>query len=280
MEQEKQTTATNDAEKTVLSPRFDEEAISRARPAVPIDEADFLSSSRLRQAASELTSSRLALVLVLVSMLASGIVGALATLLYQRHAAQEPPAAVMTRNDVNVDSAPQTAQATSDAGGRDEGVAQRRTAPVAEADKGTPVEGGTEEESQATPQENEDQLSSLRAALNEWIATTNARDLNRQKEFYMPKVSAFYRARNVSRDEVLADKERTFENADLIDVRAGQPEISLDPNGRMATMRFRKQYAVRNGQQDRRGEVLQELRWRRTGTGWKIVSERDVKVIQ
>jgi ketosteroid isomerase-like protein len=279
MEQEKQTTAAAlDAEKTLLSPRFDEEAVSHARPAVPIKEAGSL-PPRLGEAMSELTSSRLALLLVLISMLASGVVGALATLLYQRHSAPEQPSAVVVRDEAREGSV-QAAQPAASEDARDESVAQQRTQLVAEANNAEAVEG-TEDEPQASPQEYEKQRSSLRGALNEWIATTNARDLNRQKEFYMPKVSAFYRARNVTREEVLADKERAFENADLLDVRAlGQPEISIHPNGRMATMRFRKQYAVRNGQQDRRGEVLQELRWRRTGKGWKIVSERDVKVIQ
>ena len=285
MEQEKQTATAGDTEKTLVSPRFDEEAISHARPAVLIDEADSLRQpppSHLRQAASELTSSRLALVLVLISMLASGVIGALVAVIYQRNAAPDSPVAIINKtNDAPVDSA-QTARDVTDEDALGEGVTRQRTAPVTETNTGTPVEPvGAEEASQASAQELEDQRTFLRAALDEWIATTNARDLNRQKEFYMPKVSAFYRARNVSRDEVLADKGRAFENADLLDVRAlGQPDINIHPNGRMATMRFRKQYAVRNGQQDRRGEVVQELRWRRTGTGWKIVSERDVKVIQ
>ena len=45
-------------------------------------------------------------------------------------------------------------------------------------------------------------------------------------------------------------------------------------------MRFRKRYQIRGGEGERSGEVLQELRWRRTPTGWKIVSERDLRVIQ
>jgi hypothetical protein len=45
-------------------------------------------------------------------------------------------------------------------------------------------------------------------------------------------------------------------------------------------MRFRKQYEIANGAQSRRGEVVQELRWRRTPGGWKITSERDVRVLR
>jgi ketosteroid isomerase-like protein len=45
-------------------------------------------------------------------------------------------------------------------------------------------------------------------------------------------------------------------------------------------MRFRKKYAIEGGGEDRSGEVVQELRWRRTADGWKIVSERDLHVIR
>ena len=273
MEQEKQNAAARDAGKKVISPRFSESATHHARPVVRLDEVDSVPSplsSRFRQAATELTSNRLALILVLVSMFASGVIGALATVLYQQHATPAP--------SVSTES-PSSEQDVSgqDASTWNKDVTRQQTVPVAEADNPAP---GSDDEMRASLQEYENHRSSLRTALDEWIATTNARDLNRQKEFYMPKVNAFYRARNVSRDEVLADKERAFGNSDLIDVRAGRPEITLHPGGRTATMRFRKQYAVRNGQRDRRGEVLQELRWQRTDKGWKIVSERDVKVIQ
>jgi hypothetical protein len=40
-------------------------------------------------------------------------------------------------------------------------------------------------------------------------------------------------------------------------------------------MRFRKRYRIGA----RGGEVLQELRWRRTPSGWKIVGERDLRVL-
>lgn len=273
MEQKKENAAARDAEKTVVSPRFDESAVHQARPAVPLEDVNSVPPtlpSRFRQASSELTSNRLALILVLVSMFASGVIGALATVLYQQHAAPAPHVSTESPSS-NQDVSGQDARE----GGED--VTRQRTAPVTEADDPA---SGSDEEMRASLQEYENHRSSLRTALNEWIATTNARDINRQKEFYMPKVNAFYRARNVSRDEVLADKGRAFDNSDLIDVRAGRPEITLHSGGRTATMRFRKQYAVRSGQQNRQGEVLQELRWQRTEKGWKIVSERDVKVIQ
>jgi len=124
-----------------------------------------------------------------------------------------------------------------------------------------------------------DDAAALRSALGEWIAATNARDIPRQMGFYDRQVGAFYLARNVSRAAVRAEKSRLFAAASAVEVRAGEPDIRLGPDGRTAVMRFRKRYHIAAGDQSRRGEVLQELRWRRTPQGWKIVGERDLRVL-
>jgi hypothetical protein len=54
----------------------------------------------------------------------------------------------------------------------------------------------------------------------------------------------------------------------------------MSRDGRTAVMRFRKRYRIEGGEGARSGEVLQELRWRRTDGGWKIVGERDLRVLQ
>jgi ketosteroid isomerase-like protein len=119
----------------------------------------------------------------------------------------------------------------------------------------------------------------LRAALGGWIAATNSRDVGRQMSFYAPTVEAFYLARNAPRESVRAEKARLFARASAVNIEAASPEIRLSPDGRTAVMRFRKRYRI-DGADSRAGEVLQELRWRRTDTGWKIVSERDLRVLQ
>jgi ketosteroid isomerase-like protein len=124
------------------------------------------------------------------------------------------------------------------------------------------------------------EAAQLRAALDEWIGATNARDLRAQMVFYLPRLEAFYLARDVTRDFVRAEKARAFAGADLIDIRAAEPEIIFREGGRAAVMRFRKQYRIEGGRRPRRGEVVQELRWRRTPDGWRISSERDIRVIR
>ncbi len=122
--------------------------------------------------------------------------------------------------------------------------------------------------------------TTLRAALDEWIGATNARDIDRQMTFYLPTLAAYYLKRTVPRAAVQAEKARVFAKADTIDIRAAEPEILLRDDGRTAVMRFRKAYVIAGGGQDRRGEVIQELRWQRTPEGWRISSERDVRVLR
>jgi ketosteroid isomerase-like protein len=146
---------------------------------------------------------------------------------------------------------------------------QPENPPVASADAPARTARGIERDAAA-----------LRRALDDWIAATNARDIERQMSFYPPVVRAFYLQRNASRGAVRAEKERVFLRARSIDIRADAPELFFQESGRVAVMRFRKSYAVEGGGQNRSGAVIQELRWQLTPQGWKIFSERDVRVIR
>ncbi len=96
----------------------------------------------------------------------------------------------------------------------------------------------------------------------------------------MPELKAFYLARNASRNSVRLEKTRAFAATKSIDIRAAEPEIIFQDGGRAAIMRFRKKYSIENASKRRSGEVVQELRWQQTSGGWKIFSERDIKVIR
>lgn len=122
--------------------------------------------------------------------------------------------------------------------------------------------------------------ASLRGALGEWVAATNARDLDRMMKFYGLEVDAYYRARNVSQDFVRADRVRLFQRADTVEVTVGAPEITMSPDNRTATMKFRKSYVMTSQGRERRGEVIQQLQWQRTDEGWKIIGERDIRVLR
>ncbi|MCA1591638.1 MAG: hypothetical protein LC754_03110 [Acidobacteria bacterium] len=311
-----------DPEKTIVTPRFDEKSIQKARPAVPLAGS---SARRLWP---------LALVaLCVVASLGGGILGGVFLSLYQRHATPATAKeAVTVETDQSLQSPAIGAQQTADGGQASSSLSVSRDRVVPESEKARPEEHATTAEdthqaqqarSPRNPQgvggqqrvddekkreqqptaavrvgdslaatatrEEGDQAARvgdtgnthavLRGALDEWVAATNARNIQKQMSFYNPTVNAFYLTRNASREDVRAEKSRVFGSASVIDVRAGTPDIKLSPDGRTATMRFRKKYAIEGGTQDRRGEVLQELRWQRTGKGWKIVSERDLRVL-
>jgi len=97
--------------------------------------------------------------------------------------------------------------------------------------------------------------------------------------FYNPVVEAFYRSRNTPRSLVRAEKARVYSRATSVDINTDDPDVRLGADGRTAVMRFRKRYAIVGSGEDRRGEVLQELRWRLTDGQWRITSERDLRVI-
>jgi ketosteroid isomerase-like protein len=126
----------------------------------------------------------------------------------------------------------------------------------------------------------ENEVDALRNALNQWVEATNERNINKQMTFYMPELKAFYLARNASQNAVRLEKTRAFSAAKSIDIRAAEPEIIFQNTGRTAIMRFRKKYNIQNASKNLSGEVVQELRWQQTNGGWKIFSERDIKVIR
>lgn len=163
---------------------------------------------------------------------------------------------------------------------RDQGEEEHERAATQQANKrASAIARESADEDEAPAVEPRQAQASLRGALDEWIAATNSRDIERQMKFYGQSVNAFYLSRNTSREAVRAEKRRVFSQADTVDVRAAAPEIKLSPDGTTATMLFRKRYEIGASGQNRRGEVLQELRWRRTRNGWRIVSERDLKVL-
>jgi ketosteroid isomerase-like protein len=261
-----------DPERTLTTPSFDDNSIHAARAAVPLASAD----ARARR-----TWSLPLVALAVLAGVIGGGVGILAINLYQKRAATQTTQA----NTRNVDAQNNSARANTDA------PSNSTAAPVAPI---TSDATSAPKESQAATEENGaggvnagqasrgaggEKVSELRAALGGWIDATNARDIDRQMNFYDAKLDAFYLAREASRDAVREEKARVFSRASTVEVRADEPQIDLGADGQTATMRFRKQFNIEGGGGDKHGAVLQELRWRRTPAGWKITSERDLRVV-
>ncbi len=124
------------------------------------------------------------------------------------------------------------------------------------------------------------QRTELRVALNEWLTAINAHSIDKEMSLYAPTIERYYLRRNLSQANVRADKLRLAARARLIDVIVSEPEIIFAPDGNSATMIFRKQYNIEGSRFKNRGEVVQELKWLKTKAGWRIINERDVKVIR
>lgn len=123
--------------------------------------------------------------------------------------------------------------------------------------------------------------ASLKTALDDWVQATNQKDLKKQMDLYMPRLSAFYLSRNVTRADVQAEKARLYQNGGSVKVTVSDVQTVLTRSGRFALMRFRKQYEIGSDAASKRsGEVVQELKWEKTSAGWKITSERDARVLR
>lgn len=285
-------TVPTDRDRTLGAPRFDEKSIQKAQPAVPL----------ARGGKARRTWPTSVVVICLLAGLAGGVLGGLVLTLYQGDdtRAESPTAPqtlatgaappVVESSPVAPSDAPtareeKTVAQDAPSVAPEEAQPEQTTRAAAERTRESAVEAGsaasiTAKGGEAKPADDATQ-GELRSALDEWLAATNARDVRRQMQFYAPTVNAFYLARNTSREAVRAEKSRIFAQADSVDVHASSaPDIKLSRDGQTAVMRFRKRYQIRGGVGARSGEVLQELRWRRTSSGWRIVSERDLRVIQ
>jgi hypothetical protein len=121
----------------------------------------------------------------------------------------------------------------------------------------------------------------LRASLDAWLAATNQRNLSAVLAFYPERVLRFYRARDVSRDIIAADKARQFRQATVLDVRrTGDVAVTIDSAGDAAVMRFIKDFVIAGPGLNRQGQSLHELQWAKRESGWTIVSERDLRVVR
>lgn len=116
--------------------------------------------------------------------------------------------------------------------------------------------------------------ATLRSALAGWVAASDEGDIKKQMTYYAPRVSNYYESRDVTRPEVENEKakssERRRQQKRRATALANESEISLNGSGKDAVVRLPRRSS------DGRAEVVQELRWQKTPSGWKIVAEREV----
>jgi hypothetical protein len=148
----------------------------------------------------------------------------------------------------------------------------------------TALEARATETEDATPTEGSvvdtDTREAINATINGVLSATNDKNVDAQMQFYAPVLRRYYLRNNYSRAAVRAEKARLLARADSVQMSAGEPEISLEQNGRAARVRFRKDYEITSNGGTQRGAVLQELLLIKRDDDWHIVSERDLRVLR
>jgi hypothetical protein len=271
-------------EEPLESPHFDEEAIRQAKPAIP-----------LSKVIGQRINPKVLILAVLIAGLVGSLIGSLLSVQYfnrpieSKTAASESAQASESQAKLPTDAgkaSPKSANANlsaATADDPDEATSRNREKSAQEQEtRQLPApdainEGAEDQEPDSANRETSNQ--ELVQSFHTWLKANQDGDVDSQMGFYHSRVNAFYRKRGVSPEAVRAEKSRVLGRANAIQIEAGEPDVKLSPDGRQATIRFRKRYKIEGEEGNREGEVLQELRWKRVNSKWQIVSERDVKVL-
>lgn len=285
----------SDPERTLVTPRFDEAAVLNAKPAVP-----------LAQIRGQLTSHKIFIIAALIAGLGLGILGSILTVRYMDKPERQTAINQQSQHQGDLQgnkTIPQPKSSSADAQQPQEGVQveeDQSQTPALPTEASQPLANQVTEKDDSKEEGKKEGIAQLpdeppppppdsttkgadeqelRQAFQGWMQATNKRDISTQMSFYNSKMDAYYLKRGVSPDDVQSEKNRVFGNADKISIKADEPTVRISPDGQQATMRFRKRYHIQGDGFNHSGVVLQELRWQRVNDKWRIVSERDLKVL-
>jgi ketosteroid isomerase-like protein len=117
----------------------------------------------------------------------------------------------------------------------------------------------------------------VRAALNGWLASFRARDLDSYMARYAGELDAYYLAHNVSVERVRGDKARAFAKYSTIDVWLSNVQVQVDSSGTRAVVTFNKSWRFSGpGVNTFDGSGLNRFTWTKFGGQWLITGEEDL----
>jgi hypothetical protein len=274
----------DDPEKTLVSPRFDEEAVSQAKPAVA-----------LSQIKAKRSKPGLLIITAIIAGLLGGILGSVLAVRYLTNRATPNSSEAQSSKlselkgtlpadggQVPLKLTNANESSSASANQQKEPKSEGEEDPVNEEENSSQPAQETENSPPPAPErvDNKAESQELRQAFDTWLEAHKAGDMDKQRGFYSSSVGAFNRWRNAERGDERAEKNRDLERALVIQIEAGEPEVKLSPDGQQATIRYRKRYKIEGREGNRDRDVLQELRWQRINSRWRIVSERDLKAPQ
>ena len=115
-------------------------------------------------------------------------------------------------------------------------------------------------------------------ALEEWVASTRDRDLEKHMGHYADRLETFYKRQNVPAAQVRAERQSAFVRYDDVSVTLGNVQVTPDPTGARATAVFDKTWEFDSPDKNTKGSVQQQLTLVRAGGRWLITGERDLRV--
>jgi ketosteroid isomerase-like protein len=117
----------------------------------------------------------------------------------------------------------------------------------------------------------------VRAALDGWLNSFRARDIDGYMAHYADVLDAYYLSRNASVERVRADKLRAFTKYTTIDVSLSDIRIQVDASGQRAVAVFNKSYRFTGeGVNPFTGGGLNKFTWKKIGGEWLITGEEDL----
>lgn len=117
----------------------------------------------------------------------------------------------------------------------------------------------------------------VKTLLDKWIASTRDHDVRANLECYAPQVDSYYLKRQLSRDDMLREKQRQFQTIGPVH-RLGLENVQFTQVGPdRAVVLFDKNWAF-GDRNPFSGAERGQLNLRNIGGAWKIAGERELKV--
>lgn len=121
------------------------------------------------------------------------------------------------------------------------------------------------------------EVEAVRAALDGWLDSFRARDIDSYMARYASVLEAYYLARNVGVERVRGDKERAFAKYTTIEVWLSNVQVQVDTSGTRAVATFNKSWRfTAPGVNPFTGSGANRFTFRKIGGQWLIVGEEDI----
>jgi hypothetical protein len=114
--------------------------------------------------------------------------------------------------------------------------------------------------------------------LVDWKTASEDFDLEANVSNYADNVD-YYTGGKVSKSKIKQDKQKAYSTYDTININISDIKITPDPSGEKATVVFNKEWDFATLDKKNRGEVTQQIIFSKVAGKWKIVSEKDLKVL-